>query len=157
MSGSRIQSHWPCSTLCPTSMFSMILATESMPTPATHMTGFLAKTRLARPASSRVRWARIPVDVAASLPRVGEDRVLDLVELAAELGHLLVGEVACGLGRTTGWPSVSNMKRRGGARPGWWSCRARSAVAVMGSPSGVRTDGESCRSVSWWGAVRREA
>jgi hypothetical protein len=36
MSGSFIQSHWPCMTLWPISMFSRILAIESVAVPATH-------------------------------------------------------------------------------------------------------------------------
>ena len=34
--GSFIQSHWPCMTLWPISMFSRILASESVAVPATH-------------------------------------------------------------------------------------------------------------------------
>ena len=35
MSGSFIQSHWPCMTLWPISMFSRILASESAAVPST--------------------------------------------------------------------------------------------------------------------------
>jgi hypothetical protein len=55
MSGSRIQSHCPCSTLCPISMFSRILATVSMPVPANQAGLCLANSSVARPASSRER------------------------------------------------------------------------------------------------------
>ncbi len=36
ITGSFIQSHCPCITLCPSSMFSMILPAASMPVPTTH-------------------------------------------------------------------------------------------------------------------------
>ena len=36
MTGSFIQSHWPCMTLWPISMFSRILASESVAVPAAH-------------------------------------------------------------------------------------------------------------------------
>ena len=55
MSGSRIQSHWPWSTLWPISMFSRILATESMAVPATKAVFFFDSSRVARPAISSVR------------------------------------------------------------------------------------------------------
>src|SRR5215211_7880594 len=37
MTGSFIQSHWPCRTLCPISMFSRILATEMVAVPRIHV------------------------------------------------------------------------------------------------------------------------
>ena len=46
--GSFIQSHWPCITLWPISMFSRILASESIDVPAIH-------AGLAREPSSRMR------------------------------------------------------------------------------------------------------
>src|SRR3954469_25269814 len=49
ISGSRIQSHWPCMTLCPSSMFSRILATESAVVPASHAGGNSDTSRAARP------------------------------------------------------------------------------------------------------------
>ena len=56
--GSRIQSHWPCMTLCPISMFSRILATERPAVPShqagrTPLTLTLLKSRTARLAISR--------------------------------------------------------------------------------------------------------
>src|SRR3954453_11234264 len=53
--GSRIQSHWPCITLCPISMFSRILATLRPTVPSTHAGGRALKSRVARLASSRRR------------------------------------------------------------------------------------------------------
>ena len=95
ISGSFIQSHWPCMTLWPISMFSRILATPSMAAPATHA-GFQRDAKsVTRPATARPRWiVMMPVDVrrvggAAGLLDLGADRV----ELAAELLDLLVGEV----------------------------------------------------------------
>ena len=56
MSGSRIQSHWPCSTLCPISMFSRILARLSSVVPATQAPLFLLTSSAARPEISSPRW-----------------------------------------------------------------------------------------------------
>src|SRR6478609_8709092 len=56
MSGSRIQSHWPWSTLCRSSMFSSIFATESIAVPATKAVFLRETRRVARPAISSVRW-----------------------------------------------------------------------------------------------------
>src|SRR3954471_14549222 len=53
--GSRIQSHWPCITLCPISMFSRILATERPTVPSTHSGGSAEPRSTAREASSRRR------------------------------------------------------------------------------------------------------
>ncbi len=56
ISGSFIQSHWPCMTLWPISMFSRILATPSMAAPATHA-GFQRDAKsVTRPATARLRW-----------------------------------------------------------------------------------------------------
>ena len=59
MSGSRIQSHWPCRTLWPISMFSRILATLSSAVPATKAVFFFDRSSVARPATSRLRWMLI--------------------------------------------------------------------------------------------------
>src|SRR5690606_814352 len=58
-SSSRIQSHWPCMTLCPISMFSRIFDNDSAAVPATHAGGNTPAASRARPASSRVRWSRM--------------------------------------------------------------------------------------------------
>ena len=55
MSGSRIQSHCPCSTLWPISMFSRIFATDSIAVPATRAVRLLDRSSVARPATSRER------------------------------------------------------------------------------------------------------
>src|SRR6478735_4725462 len=53
--GSRIQSHWPCMTLWPISMFSRILATDRPTVPSTHSGGSAEPSSTARLASSRRR------------------------------------------------------------------------------------------------------
>ena len=54
ISGSFIQSHWPWMTLCPSSMFSMILASESSAVPGEPGGAVL-----------RCRTARAPADLEA--------------------------------------------------------------------------------------------
>src|SRR5215218_8566645 len=49
MTGSFIQSHWPCRTLCPISMFSRILATERVAVPSTQAGQKLAASSSIRP------------------------------------------------------------------------------------------------------------
>ena len=56
--GSRIQSHWPCSTLWPISMFSRILETESIAVPASHAGGNSENSSAARPPSSSLAGRR---------------------------------------------------------------------------------------------------
>ncbi|MBB5163522.1 hypothetical protein HNP02_003470 [Mycobacterium sp. AZCC_0083] len=58
ISGSFIQSHCPWVMLCPSSMFSMILAVPSMAVPATQATLFRLAKRAIRPAaaSPRCSW-----------------------------------------------------------------------------------------------------
>ena len=53
--GSRIQSHWPCMTLCPISMFSRILAMLRPIVPATQAGGKALARRTARLPSSSLR------------------------------------------------------------------------------------------------------
>ena len=67
MVGSFIQSHWPCMTLWPISMFSRILATDSPAVPSTHAGLYLEKIST----SARQR-AEAPVqrDHAADVARV---------------------------------------------------------------------------------------
>ena len=55
--GSRIQSHWPCRTLWPISMFSRIFAVASAAVPAAQAGGSQEANSSARPATSRRRWA----------------------------------------------------------------------------------------------------
>ena len=55
--GSRIQSHWPCMTLCPISMFSRTLETLSIAVPANHAGGNSEANSAARPPVSRTFWA----------------------------------------------------------------------------------------------------
>src|SRR6476619_6835220 len=62
--GSRIQSHWPCMTLWPISMFSRILATDrpavpSHPAGRTPLTLTLENSSTARLLISRYRWTLI--------------------------------------------------------------------------------------------------
>ncbi|OLT05018.1 hypothetical protein BJF90_20255 [Pseudonocardia sp. CNS-004] len=53
--GSRIQSHWPCRMLWPSSMFSRILATDRAAVPAIHAGGNRENSRVARPPISSAR------------------------------------------------------------------------------------------------------
>ncbi len=55
ISGSRIQSHWPCMMLCPSSMFSRILATDSIAVPAIQAGGKIEAISVARADSSSAR------------------------------------------------------------------------------------------------------
>ncbi|PQM46756.1 hypothetical protein C1Y40_03065 [Mycobacterium talmoniae] len=57
ISGSFIQSHWPCMTLWPISMFSMILATPNVTVPAHQAVRRELAASNSRPASSRPRCA----------------------------------------------------------------------------------------------------
>ena len=57
ISGSFIQSHWPCMTLWPISMFSTILATPRAAVPAHHAERFELAASITRPATSRARCA----------------------------------------------------------------------------------------------------
>ena len=57
MAGSRIQSHCPWRMLCPISMFSRILATESPTVPAIHAGGNQANSSTPREPISSTRWA----------------------------------------------------------------------------------------------------
>jgi hypothetical protein len=59
ISGSFIQSHWPCMTLWPISMFSRILAVASMSVPATHAGGNALAIRVTRLAIASLRWKAI--------------------------------------------------------------------------------------------------
>ena len=54
--GSRIQSHWPCMTLCPISMFSRILATLRPAVPTNQAGGNSENSSTAREPSSSLRW-----------------------------------------------------------------------------------------------------
>src|SRR3954465_1347083 len=56
-SGSFIQSHCPWMTLCPSSMFSMILASPSIVVPATQAGGNALAKRAARPPAASPRWS----------------------------------------------------------------------------------------------------
>jgi hypothetical protein len=59
MAGSRIQSHWPCMTLWPISMFSRILATDRPTVPASQAGGNSDASRTTRLVSSSVRCTSI--------------------------------------------------------------------------------------------------
>src|SRR3712207_6840008 len=59
ISGSFIQSHWPCMTLWPISMFSRILAIPSMAAPAAQAGFLLLNSRVTRAAAARPRWILI--------------------------------------------------------------------------------------------------
>ncbi len=56
ISGSFIQSHCPCMTLWPISMFSRILATPSIAAPAKNAGLYLLANRVIRPAAASRRW-----------------------------------------------------------------------------------------------------
>ena len=56
ISGSFIQSHWPCMTLWPISMFSRILPAASMAVPATQAGGKELANRVTRAATMSRRW-----------------------------------------------------------------------------------------------------
>src|SRR4051794_32479749 len=59
MSGSFIQSHWPCRTLCPISMFSRIFAAESEVVPASRAGPLRAPSNRTRPITARRRCISI--------------------------------------------------------------------------------------------------
>ena len=59
ITGSFIQSHWPCITLWPISMFSRILAMPSVAAPSAHGMRQREATSSARPISARRRWKAI--------------------------------------------------------------------------------------------------
>ena len=54
--GSRIQSHWPCMTLWPISMFSRILEIDRPAVPTSQAGGNSENSRIARLLSSSLRW-----------------------------------------------------------------------------------------------------
>src|SRR5687768_8027811 len=64
--GSRIQSHWPCMTLWPISMFSRILATDRPTVPASQAGGKSEKSSTARLPSSILRWASMTLRMYAA-------------------------------------------------------------------------------------------
>src|SRR3954454_8465301 len=70
-SGSFIQSHCPWMTLCPSSMFSMILASPSIVVPATHAGGNALANKAARPPTARPRCSLMAflMYAASSAPR----------------------------------------------------------------------------------------
>jgi hypothetical protein len=57
ISGSFIQSHWPCMTLWPISMFSMILERPNVAVPAHQAERFDPAASISRPATSSARCA----------------------------------------------------------------------------------------------------
>src|SRR4051795_7407683 len=59
ISGSFIQSHWPCMTLCPISMFSKILATPSIAVPASQAGFHRLASRVTRAVAASPRWTLI--------------------------------------------------------------------------------------------------
>ncbi len=71
ISGSFIQSHWPCMTLWPISMFSRILAIPSMAVPAKKAGLYLLANSVTRPAAARRRWMVISrlMYAASAAPR----------------------------------------------------------------------------------------
>src|SRR6476661_349189 len=123
MSGSRIQSHCPCRTLWPISMFSRIFATDSIAVPATNAVFFLDRSSVARPATSRVRWTRMTRRMyAASLaPRVAMMRSRMASSSWPRRSTSASDRCAAALGRLRGPPDA--------ARTGFLG---RVVVAVMG-------------------------
>jgi len=71
MRGSRIQSHCPCMMLCPSSMFSRILATDRPAVPSTHAGGKSEKSSTARLPISRPRChaSTLRMYAASAVPR----------------------------------------------------------------------------------------
>src|SRR3954451_21542485 len=69
--GTRIQSHWPCSTLCPISMFSRIFATLRPAVPSTQAGGKIEASSTIRLPSSSERWVLISflMYAASAAPR----------------------------------------------------------------------------------------
>ena len=59
MTGSFIQSHWPCMTLWPISMFSRIFDMPSVAAPSSHGTRQREAISSARPISASRRWKAI--------------------------------------------------------------------------------------------------
>ena len=59
ITGSFIQSHWPCRTLWPISMFSRILAMPSVAAPSDPGTRQRDAISSARPSSASLRWSAI--------------------------------------------------------------------------------------------------
>src|SRR3954471_11008272 len=70
-SGSFIQSHCPWMTLCPSSMFSMILARPSIVVPAAQAGGNALANKAARPPAASPRWSLMAflMYAASSAPR----------------------------------------------------------------------------------------
>ena len=56
ISGSFIQSNWPCMTLWPISMFSRILPAASIAVPASQAGGNMLANKVMRPATISRRW-----------------------------------------------------------------------------------------------------
>ena len=66
--GSRIQSHWPCMTLWPISMFSRILAIDRPAVPTNQAGGNSENSSTPREPSSSLRWVSMTLRMyAASL------------------------------------------------------------------------------------------
>ena len=83
ISGSFIQSHWPCMTLWPISMFSTILARPSVAAPAHQAERFELAARITRPATSS---AALGGDRAADVARIAlTARVFDVLAYRVEL------------------------------------------------------------------------
>ena len=89
--GSCIQSHWPCMTLCPISMFSRILAIPSTPVPSSQAGLYREPSR---DGAAQQRELAVQGDDAADVLRVlvaeaVEHLIVDGVELGADLLDLL--------------------------------------------------------------------
>jgi hypothetical protein len=92
--GSFIQSHWPCMTLWPISMFSRTLAIESSAVPASQA-GRRREASSSTPPEDHEPAVNLDHahDVApVPVSQLGEDLAVDGVELAAERLDLLVAE-----------------------------------------------------------------
>ena len=104
--GSRIQSHWPCSTLCPISMLSRILASERPAVPRTQPVRRLAATQQDGPAAqleaaaARVMTRRM---YAASLaPRLSSTRCRSASSSRLDVRDLVSGQVRSGTSAVSG-------------------------------------------------------
>ncbi len=91
ITGSFIQSHCPCMTLWPISMFSRILASESTTVPASQAGGNSEGSSSARPPIGKLSMQRDHAADVAGVPvaEALEDLVVQLLELAPDRLDLL--------------------------------------------------------------------
>ena len=162
MSGSRIQSHWPCRTLWPISMFSRIFATLSIAMPATHAGVWLAKTQAGAAGDLE---AALDADHAADVGRVlgsarrrGRRRGWRRARGPARATSSSV-RCAAATGRTAGCRrSLARTGRRRRvvvARPAP-RCRRAGATSASGSVRGQSVMGGAPQMSRWTGPAAAE-